>query len=77
MTTQLDLEKHQNTTESSDTTTTPSQVLQPPKDKKQVKDLKDDYLFCSLCLSYHKPNAKLICALNRALGKINTKPVQK
>ncbi|PVX26336.1 MAG: hypothetical protein CW691_01715 [Candidatus Bathyarchaeum sp.] len=77
MTTQLDLDKPQNPIGPSDTKTTPSQVLQPPKDKKQAKDPKDGYMFCSLCLSYHKPNAKLICALNRAFGKINEKPAQK
>jgi hypothetical protein len=71
MTTQLDFKKRKKGTANSDVKTENSQVLLPHTiDEKQAYDLMDSQAFCSLCESYHKPNAKLRCALNRAIRKI-------
>jgi hypothetical protein len=74
MTTQLDLEKRKKRTDHSDTKSSASQVLFPPTpNEKRAKDTTDEQVFCVLCECYHKPNAKLRCAVNRALTKIESK----
>lgn len=76
MTTQLDLKKRKKETGTPGVKTEDSQVLLPPTpNEKQANNLMDVEVFCSLCEFYHKPNAKLKCALNRALRKIDTKKV--
>lgn len=74
ITTQLDLEKPKKRTDHPSTKTDASQVLLPPTlDEKQAKNLMVDQVFCTLCEFYHKPNAKLRCALNRAMRKLEAK----
>ena len=73
MTTQLDFKKRKKDVKSES-----SQVLLPhTMDEKQAYDLMDSQAFCSLCESYHKPDAKLRCALNRAIQKIGEKNLKK
>ena len=76
MTTQLDFEKRKKETGNSDVKTEASQALLPPiMDKKQGKEL-DAEVFCTLCEFYHKPSAKLRCALNRAMRKLDANRVR-
>jgi hypothetical protein len=76
MATQLDFEKRKKETGHPDAKTEASQALLPPtQDQKQVKDLVADQVFCTLCKYYHKPNAKLRCALHRAITKIEARLV--
>ena len=78
MTTQLDFEKHKKRTRNSDVKTENSQVLLPnTMDEEQAHILMDSQVFCSLCESYHKPNAKLRCALNRAIRRIEANNVSR
>jgi len=71
MVTQLDLEKQKKQAGHSDVKTVDSQVLFPLKpNKKLATDLIANQVFCSSCEGYHEPNAKLRCALNRAIRKI-------
>jgi hypothetical protein len=78
MTTQLDFEKSKKRTSQSDVKTNKSQVLFPPTpDKKLTNELIADQVFCSLCESYHKPNSKLTCALNRAIRKMEVKNISR
>jgi len=71
MATQLDFEKRKKRTGHSDVKTNASPVLFPPTpDGKLTKDVMDDQVFCVFCECYHKPNAKLRCAFNRAITKI-------
>ncbi|MGD9131050.1 MAG: hypothetical protein PVH73_05700 [Candidatus Bathyarchaeota archaeon] len=73
MATQLDSEKRKKRTEYSDIETNSSQVLLPPTPEERAKDLMVDQNFCVFCECYHKPNAKLRCAFNRAINKIEAK----
>ena len=73
MATQLDFEKRKKRTAHSDIETDSSQVLLPPTPEERAKDLMVDQNFCVFCECYHKPNAKLRCAFNRAINKIEYK----
>jgi hypothetical protein len=74
MTTQLDFGKRKKETCHPDTKTEASQVLLPPtQEQKQAKDLIADQVFCVFCGYYHKPDAKLRCALHRAITKIEAR----
>jgi hypothetical protein len=75
MTTQLDLEKSKKRTSQSDVKTIKLQGLFPPTLEEQTKDLIVDQSFCVFCGCFHKPSAKLRCALNRAITKIGSKTV--
>ena len=74
MATQLEFEKRKELASHSDVKTNASQVLLPPTPaEKQVEDVVDDQVFCVFCECYHKPDAKLRCAFNRAIKKIEEK----
>jgi hypothetical protein len=73
ITTQLDFEKRKKQTGHSDVKNADSQVLFPPTPEEGVKDLMVDQNFCVFCECYHKPGAKLRCAFNRAITKIEAK----
>jgi hypothetical protein len=76
MSTQLDFEKRKKRTDNSDINTENLQALLPPSmDKKQGTEL-DAEVFCTLCEFYHKPSAKLRCALNRAMRKLDANRLQ-
>ena len=79
ITTQLDFEKRKKRVGNSGVKTENSPaLLSPTLDEKQGKEL-DAEVFCPLCEFYHKPSAKLRCALNRAMKKIDAnrvRPVQ-
>lgn len=78
MVTQLDLEKQKKQADHSDVKTEKSQVLSPHTvDEKQAYDLLDSQAFCSICESYHKPSAKLRCAFNWAIRKIEATNVSR
>jgi hypothetical protein len=77
MTTQLDFEKRKKQNGNSDVKTNASPVLFPPTpDKKQANDTTADQIFCVFCKCYHKPNAQIRCALNRAFKKIDGNHVE-
>ena len=75
MTTQLDFEKRKERADHSGAKVADLQVLFPPTPKEAAKDLLVDQNFCVFCESYHKPNAQLRCAFNRAITKIESKTV--
>ena len=72
MATQLELEKSKKRTDSN-VKTTNSQSIFLPTPEEQTNDLMIDQNFCVSCKSFHKPNAKLRCAFNRAITKIESR----
>jgi hypothetical protein len=77
MATQLDFEKRKKRIDQPSEETVDSQILFPPTpDKKLTQDVRADQTFCVFCGCYHKPNAKLRCAFNRAITKIEVKTVR-
>jgi hypothetical protein len=75
METQLEFEERKKRTGHSDVKTDESQVLFPPMLEEQTKDLMVDKSFCVFCGCFHKPDATLRCAFNRAITKIESKTV--
>jgi hypothetical protein len=75
MTTQLDFEKRKKRTSHSDVKAVESQAFFPPILEERPNDLICDQKFCVFCGRFHKPSAKLRCALNRAITKIGSKTV--